>query len=212
MNPTDKMATIITDASHNHLVRMGSWAGRVISEGKRMTYGGVLKGKVESSQDAEMAAVVNTIHKGLCDEIISTDAGWYIQSDNTHVVNVFMHHFGNRDYRAWPKECNKVTRYQKRLIASFRELIDEIKPPFVHIKHVKGHVKFSFRDRKHHVHADLDNLARNRLRDHLRDLATDVLQHECPTCGVKSGNCIDTAGSYRETHYSRICHRVTLLG
>lgn len=208
-NPEDRIATIITDASHNNLVRMGSWAGRVIQDNKRMTYGGVLKGSVDSSQDAEMAAVVNTIHKGLCEEIITTDAGWFIQSDNSHVVNVLMHHFGNQNYRSWPQFCNKTTPYQTRLVTKMRELVETVKPPFVHIKHVKGHVKYHFRDRKHHVHADLDNLARNCLRDHLRTLAgDDVLHHSCPTCHVLSGNCINSSGEMRTTHYSRICQRV----
>lgn len=205
------MATIITDASHNNIVYMGSWAGRVIFDGKRMTYGGVLNGRVESSQDAEMAAIINTIHRGLCEEIIPVGAGWYVQSDNTHAVQVYNHLFGNRSFRSWPATLPKLNRYQYRLIGHMETLVSEVKPAFVHVRHVKGHVKFSNRDRKHHVHSDLDNLARNSLRDHLRALATDVHDHGCPACGVSKGHCIDTAGHRRETHFARICNRVSEL-
>lgn len=111
------MATIITDASYHPGTGHAAWAGRVICLGQAEDFYGPMKLPVKSSNDAELAALVNTLHIVLRRGFVPRRAGLLFQTDSMHVVQLVNYHFANPNHRKKPKTPPPTNDFQDTIIA-----------------------------------------------------------------------------------------------
>ena len=145
------LVTIITDASVNSQTGAAGWAGQVILGGQRFVFSRHFKSLMTSSHDAEICAVVNTIHCGYS-HIIPLNARLLVQLDNTRTVQVLR--------RTVTKNGLDLTSCEKEAIAHLERLMLANATESLTIRHVKAHVPATKREARHHVHEKLDRLAK----------------------------------------------------
>jgi ribonuclease HI len=148
------IATIITDASH-HPCGDAGWAGRIIRNGRRYTWSAKLKGEIATSNDAEFAAVVNTIYLGVKTRVLQAGDKLLVELDNQHAARVL-----EKVYNPLKKSNLAISEYQKRCIGVLINAMADLGPASVEIRHVKAHVPLANREARHHVHTVMDKLAK----------------------------------------------------
>jgi len=217
------MVTIITDASHMPSCRLGSWGGVAICNGQRFRSVGIIKSLVATSNEAELAAIVNMVHLVVGNDAVPEGAGWLIQTDNMHIVHCLSAKFNDRRLKGTMRKLPKTTPYIAQGLKLLAEMEDKAKPEFIHTKHVKGHMAYNNREKRHHVQQTVDEVVRQRLREHMAALTREAnLEVSCPHCKAAVGRqCFipnDNAGKFpyrpeqpRSPHTSRMEKAITLL-
>lgn len=155
-----EFATVITDASHCPNSGAAGWAGRVIIDGQRFTFSGPLKGKFGTSTEAEIAAMVNTLHVAYRKEVLVAGTCLLLQIDNERARRIIGHIGNNANYNAANLSERELIIREK-----LREIWQEFNPPRITIKHVKAHKKFHERQANNHVHEVMDRLAKKGMRE-----------------------------------------------
>lgn len=148
------LATIITDASV-HPCGDGGWAGRIIRNGCRTTYSAKLKGFIANSNDAELAAVVNTLVLGARHGVLQMYDRLLLQVDNQHVLLSL-----EQNIITPVKNRLTITEYQLKCLEILRVCLADLKPQEFRLKHVKAHLPACVRDPRHFVHTEMDRLAK----------------------------------------------------
>lgn len=154
-----EFATIITDASWYSTNGSASWAGAVIHDTRRAEYAGTVRDPVASSQEAELIAVVNTLHHALHSGVLPIHYGWLIQSDNLHIVNLLNFHFQDAGNKTKPKRAPATSPLMLRALQHLHDYKNRAEPKFILARHIKGHVRAADREPRHHVQERMDRLA-----------------------------------------------------
>jgi ribonuclease HI len=121
------LVSLFADASlcpHSHAGGWGAWAK---SERGMTKGGGMLKGWIHSSSEAEIKAIVNCLFIALRDGVVRDGDDVLVQSDNTNAL-------------AWidGKKPKKTPPYWTETVSSFRKLV-KAHGLKVRTRHVKGH-------------------------------------------------------------------------
>lgn len=157
---TAVMATVITDASFQTADGNAGWAGRVICEKQRVTYQGQTTIPRGSSNDAELLAVVETLHRAWEAGVLRVGFGVLIQTDNQHVIHLLNHHYEKQSHKNWPATPPRTSPAQAECLSRLRLLMETLRPDWVFARHVRGHLVKADREARHHVQEAMDRVAR----------------------------------------------------
>lgn len=162
---SEEFATVTTDASLCHKTGAAGWAGRVIHNGSRYTYSGAFKVHMKQSNCAEIASICNTLHHAVHAKHIPDGCTVLIQADNLRVVNILAGHKKNGRTRA-----TNLSVVEQIALEKINEIV-EVAGLILIMRHVKGHVRFTDREAKHHVHEAMDKEARRWMKQAREELS-----------------------------------------
>lgn len=118
-------ATINTDASHSPIKKIGSYAFWIVMNNRRYMSSGLLRGKIEDSNEAELKAIANALHHLLVNIKPETITKLYINTDSTTAIHLINE----------KKVTSKSGKYGKEL-ALIQSLVKNVN---FEMRHVKGH-------------------------------------------------------------------------
>lgn len=139
--------SLFTDASFDPRRKLGTWAfwcrgNKAFHEG-----GGILKGAIKSSNEAEIKAIVNSVHYLINNDVLQQGDSVLIQTDSVVAVKFYMHSFRHASL------CEVRDRFDA-LIADYNIEYQ--------IRHVKGHVTAG--EARHYVNNRCDAIAKHFLQ------------------------------------------------
>lgn len=125
------LVTIITDASVDHTVGTGGYGFWAVSKRGKYAGQGVFGCRVESSNAAEMMAIVNAIHIALRKGVVHPGDDILVQTDSMHAIS----HFSG------------VRKKNSQAAIKYRPLVDRLNALTmtenlsIKFRHVKGHTR-----------------------------------------------------------------------